>query len=100
MTPLYGGHMDHRKEYTAWEVRQLLVEAGFRVERLRTCNVYANDWHGWRSRLLWWANLGWHVLTFQPRRARNLMLYSGSTIFVDAVKVDECDMAAVAKVRV
>lgn len=100
MTPLYGGPMDHRKEYTCWEVSQLLSSAGFRLERLQTYDVYTNDIADWRSAILWAGLLGWHVITLQWVQSRNLLKRSGSTMFIEAVKVDDCDRDRVARIRV
>ena len=100
MTPLYGGPMDHRKEYTVWEVKQLLSAAGFRIERICTHDVYTNERRTVRSAILRAGHMAWHAVSIQPKRLRNLLRFSGSTMFVDAVKIAECDMKAVAGIRV
>lgn len=81
----------HRKEYSLWELRQLLNWAGFDVVRYQTKNVYLNDDHGWRA---WVRQASWCVgalLAASPVEARNLMSHSGSTTFILARKSRPCD---------
>jgi SAM-dependent methyltransferase len=94
----FGGPMTHRAEYTIWEVKTLLESSGFRVERIRTCNMYPNDCVGLRAWAMWLCAVMWHAASFQVLRVRNLLLRSGSTMLVYATKVGACDPADVVRV--
>lgn len=100
LTPLYGGDAHHRKEYTVWEMRQLVEAAGFRIDKLVTFDCYPGDHRDLRRQLHYLGTLAWHGATLQPRRVRNLLAQSGSTMFVAATKIAPCDLARVAAVSV
>ena len=86
-TPHFAGPMSHVKEYTPWELGELLEQSGFRVDAIHTFNRYPDDRRGVRSTAFYAATLLWHVVALQPRRVRNLMFRSGSTMLLVATKV-------------
>jgi hypothetical protein len=94
-TVQYGGPMDHRREYTTYEMKLLLGSAGFRLDRVITFNCYVNDVMGLFSALLWLGVLSWHAVTLQAVPVRNLLTRAGSTMLVEATKVGPCDPAVV-----
>ncbi|WP_437913994.1 class I SAM-dependent methyltransferase [Sorangium sp. So ce302] len=100
MTGQYGGPMEHRKEYTAWELRRLVETAGFRVDKLVTFDGYPNDRQDLRTRALWFGTVLWHAASLQAGRTRNLIVRSGSTLMVLATKVAPCNVTRVAAVKV
>jgi SAM-dependent methyltransferase len=100
MTGQYGGPMDHRKEYTTWELQRVLEAAGFRVDRLSTFDGYPNDRKGLRDGALWLGTLAWHAASLRPVRVRNQLLRGGSTMMIVATKRAPCDPREVAAVAV
>jgi SAM-dependent methyltransferase len=94
----FGGDMTHRAEYSTWEIKILLESAGFKVESIHTRNVYPTDQLGVLANLLWLGLVGWHGLTLQAKRVRNLLFRAGSTMFVCARKVGPCDVSKVVRI--
>lgn len=96
-TRQFGGPMCHRKEYTPWEVRRLCESAGFEVVRTVTCNPYLSD----RKRISDWllkVACTIHAAgTANLIRLRNLLLLSGSTMLVHAVKRADCRIEEIAR---
>jgi hypothetical protein len=91
-TPLLEvGLWYHRKEYSPWELRQLLEWAGFEVEGAITSNCYLDDPRDWRAMVHHACLLIAAGLSLSAVEARNLIKYQGSTQFLLARKVGECD---------
>jgi len=71
----------HNREYTAWEVRELLTACGYEVTTLQTHDVYDDQNPKWRfvSRILWFSSfLSLGLVKWNNR---------GDTIFVLARKL-------------
>lgn len=81
----------HKKEYSPWELWQLLEWAGFKVESTITSNCYLDDPRGWRAMVHHVCLLLAAGLSLSPVEIRNLIKYQGSTQFQVARKVGECD---------
>lgn len=75
----------HKKEYSPWELKQLLEWAGFSVEVLRTVNLYREQ-RGWNAWVHHAALCLSSILSFSPVELRHLLFHFGSTQFLVARK--------------
>lgn len=85
------GPMYHKKEYTPWEVKQMLLWAGFEIQSFFTQNVYINDIKGWKAFVHRACILLSAILSFSPAQARTIIQHWGSTTFIIAKKNKNCD---------
>lgn len=83
---LKPGFWYHRREYSTWEVRELLRWAGFEIEAHTTANVYDTEDTGFRAWVLHACLLAWALLICSPAHIRQLVKFPGSTQFVVARK--------------
>ncbi len=100
LTPQYGGDAHHRKEYTVWEMSQLVEAAGFKVAKVTTFDCYASDYRTLPRKLHYAGTLAWQGATLQAKRVRNMLLQFGSTMLIHAVKTGPCDVERVARIAV
>ncbi len=76
------GFWYHKKEYSTYEMRELVRWAGFDIVSHTTRNVARNERPGLRSAILHAALIGAAALSLDVKALRHLVQFSGSTQFL------------------